>query len=69
MENKPIFYHHKGCGMCNVVEMMLKRNNIEYESIEDIDIMIERGITGTPTLDVDGTLYVKKECLDWIKGR
>ena len=63
-----IFYHQPSCGMCKTIELMLKKKGIEYESCEDIDLMIQKGIQ-TPTIDDNGTLYVKKECVDWIRGK
>ena len=67
--SKPILYHQNGCGMCKAVEMLLNKKGIEFESCKDVDVMIQKGITGTPTLEVDGHRYVKKECLDWINAR
>ena len=67
--NKPILYHQDGCGMCKAIEMMLNKKGIEFESVKDIEVMKSRGITGTPTLEVDGQRYVKNQCLDWIRGR
>lgn len=67
--SKITFYHQDGCGMCKAVEMMLKKKGIEFESCKDIDLMIQKGITGTPTLEVDGQRYIKKECLEWINAR
>lgn len=64
--NKPVLYHQEGCGMCRSLEMILNKKGIEFESCTDVDEMIKKGITGTPTLEVDGHRYVKKECLDWI---
>ncbi len=67
--SKPILYHQDGCGMCRAVEMLLNKKGIEFESCKDIDLMIKKGIAGTPTLEVDGHRYFKKECLDWINAR
>ena len=64
-----ILYHQDGCGMCKSVEMMLNKKGIKYESCKDVDLMIKKGITGTPALEVDGQIFVKKECLDWIRGQ
>ena len=63
-----ILYHQDGCGMCKAVEMQLNKKGIKFESCKDIDLMLSKGITGTPAIEVDGKLFVKKECLDWIKG-
>ena len=64
-----ILYHQDGCGMCRAVEMKLKEKGIQYESCKDIDLMIQKGVQGTPTIEVDGQRYYKKECLDWIRGQ
>ena len=63
---KVVLYHQHGCGMCKAVEMLLQKKNIDYESVTDVDEMLARGVTGTPTLDVDDKRFVKRECLDWI---
>ena len=63
---KVILYHQESCGMCKAVEMMLKKKGIEYESCTDVDEMIGKGINGTPALEVDGKLYIKGECRDWL---
>lgn len=67
--SKPILYHQNGCGMCKAVEMLLRKKGIEFESCTDVDLMLQKGITGTPTLEVDGQRFIKKECLDWINAR
>lgn len=67
--SKPILYHQQGCGMCKAVEMLLERKGIEYDSCENVEEMIQKGITATPTLEVDGQRFVKKECLDYINSR
>ena len=70
---KPILYHQKSCGMCKAVEMLLSRRGIEHESIEigpdNMDVAEKAGVTGTPTLVVDGKMYIKKECIDWINSQ
>ena len=53
--------------MCKAVEMMLDKKGIEYDSVMDMDKMVSSGVTCTPTLDVDGKRYIKKECLDWVR--
>ena len=67
--DKIIFYHTATCPQCKMVEMMLKQKNIEYDSIMNVDVMLERGIDHTPALDIDGTILVGKGIIDWIKSR
>ncbi len=69
--NKPIFYHQNGCGMCKALEMMLNKKGIEFDSIlitlDNIDEYKEKGILGTPALEVGGKILIKKEASDWVK--
>lgn len=53
---KTILYT-QGCPKCKVLEMKLKQKNIEYETISDIDIMKNKGISSLPVLEVDDKLY------------
>lgn len=64
-----ILYHQDGCGMCKAVEMQLNKKGIKFESCKDIDLMLQKGITGTPTIEVDGQRFSKKDCLEWIRGQ
>ena len=68
-----VLYHQQGCGMCRAVEMMLKQKGIEFESKlitpENVNEFKSMGIEATPTLEVDGQRFVKKECLDYINSR
>lgn len=70
--SKPILYHQHGCGMCKALEMMLIKKGIEFESIlitlDNIEEYKEKGIEGTPALEVDGKILIKKEASDWVKG-
>jgi len=62
-------YSQPTCGMCNFVHMLLDRKGIEYTECQDVDYMQNIGINHTPTLDVDGTLYIGKAIIDWINSR
>ena len=58
-----------GCPRCNVLKQKLESKNIEYEIINDIDVMTEKGFETVPVLDVDGQIMQFKEATDWINGR
>ena len=64
-----ILYHQKGCGMCATVEMLLKRKNIDYTSVMDIEQMQAEGINHTPALRVDGELLMGRDIINWINSR
>lgn len=65
-------YHQSGCGQCKVVEMLLKKDNLEYESVMDVEEMIRRGIRSTPVLEVRDNdqvslIFGAKDIKNWIE--
>lgn len=56
------------CPMCLVLEKKLKEANIEYETIKDKDIMIKKGITICPVLEVENKLLDFEQAIEWIEG-
>ena len=57
------------CPLCRGVEMLLKKKQIEYNEITDVDIMKEKNINHVPVLEVDGQLYTGKEIHNWINNQ
>ena len=55
------------CPKCKVLEMKLKQKNINYEEINDVEIMKAKGFMSAPKLEVDGVVYEFKDAVDWIK--
>lgn len=69
MEDKVILYHQKGCPQCMMVETLLKKYNISYESCMDVDAMVSKGIQHTPVIELsNGELLDKKPMLDWVNS-
>lgn len=54
------------CPKCRILEMKLKSKNIEYEEINDVDTMTEKGFSSAPMLEVDGEVMDFKTANDWI---
>ena len=50
-----------------MLEAKLKQNNIEFEEINDVDLMMQKGFKSAPVLEVDGVAYGFKEAVEWIK--
>ena len=62
---KTILYT-QGCPKCKVLEMKLKQKNIEYETISDIEIMKNKGISSLPVLEVDDKLYNFTDAVKYV---
>lgn len=57
------------CPRCKVLETKLKQKNINYEEINDVNVMQEKGFEFMPMLEVDGMVYNFKEAVDWVGGQ
>ena len=55
------------CPKCNVLEKKLKATGIEYEEVNDVNIMLEKGLQSAPNLEVDGQIMDFTQATNWIK--
>ena len=62
---KVILYEH-GCPRCKVVKSKLDQKGINYETVNDINVMQAKGFVDAPKLDVDGVIMDFKEAVKWI---
>ena len=64
-----VILYSNHCPQCKVLEAKLKQNNIEYQEINDIDLMLEKGFKSMPMLEVDGVIMNFTQSNTWIKER
>lgn len=64
-----VILYTTNCPKCRVLEAKLKQSNIEFEINNNVELMIEKGFTTAPVLEVDGVAYGFKEAVEWIKER
>ena len=55
------------CPKCKVLETKLKRKNIPYSIVTDVNLMIEKGFKQAPILEVDGEFKDFKEANTWVE--
>lgn len=63
-----ILYSNK-CPQCRVLEAKLKEKGIEYQEINDIYLMIEKGFMSMPVLEVDETIMNFAQANNWVNER
>jgi len=68
MGEKIILYEH-GCPRCKILKLKLDQKGIQYETINDIEVMKAKGFIEAPKLEVDGEIKNFKEAVEWINGR
>jgi glutaredoxin len=54
------------CPKCKVLESKLNQKGINYEEINDVKVMREKGFMSAPNLEVNGVVYDFKEAVKWI---
>jgi glutaredoxin len=65
---KVILYEH-GCPRCKVLKTKLDQKGVEYETVNDINVMQAKGFNEAPKLEVDGVIMGFKDAVDWLKGQ
>lgn len=55
------------CPKCKVIETLLKKKGIQYESVRDVEQMVQKGFKDCPKLEVNGQLYGFTEAVKLIQ--
>lgn len=63
-----IFLYSTNCPKCKILKSKLQNFNMEFEEINDVDLMISKGFTAVPILEVEGKCLNFKEAVDWINN-
>lgn len=62
---RKVVLYSTGCPRCRVLEKKLQQKKIDYEEINDIKIMEDKGYINIPVLEVDDKIMNFKEAVDW----
>jgi len=65
---KIILYTTEHCPVCRMIKDLLTTKNIEFETVDDMEIMLEKGIKSAPMLEVNGEIMNAKNAMNWIKS-
>lgn len=63
-----IVLYSTGCPKCRVLSKKLNDKNITYEVNNNVEEMIELGISQVPILSVDGCLLPFDKAIAWVNG-
>ncbi len=61
-------YHSDGCPKCMLLERALQEKGVEYESVTDINVMLEKGFMSVPMLGVDDKNLAFPQALKYVKN-
>lgn len=68
MEDKIVLYT-TSCSKCKILEKKLDDAKIKYIRVEDIDLMVAKGMLSTPMLEVNGEMMNFMAAINWVNGR
>lgn len=68
MGDKVILYEH-GCPKCKILKMKLDKSGVQYETVNDIEVMKTKGFNEAPKLEVNGEIMGFKEAVEWLRGQ
>lgn len=63
-----IILYSNNCPKCKILKSKLDSKSIEYELIQDVDLMIEKGFDEVPILEADGKTMKFKDANDWLNN-
>ena len=61
-------YSTPTCGKCVILKNKLKDKKIEFEEIQDMEIMADKFIRYVPVLEVDGMMMDFRRANEWVNA-
>lgn len=63
-----VILYSTGCPRCKILKSKLDKKGITYSVVDDVDKMLNMGMTVVPVLEVDGVRMSFKEAINWINN-
>lgn len=60
-------YTMKNCPKCTILGRKLDERGVEYNKVEDVELMLSKGFMSAPILEVDGEPMKYKEAFEWTE--
>lgn len=57
------------CPKCRIREKELNKRKIEYELVTDKDLMMKKGFSSAPKLEIEGRILDFPDAFRWILGQ
>ena len=63
-----IILYSNNCPRCKILKKKLDDNKINYEVVDNVDIMIDKGLSTVPVLEINGRMLDFKEAVEWVNN-
>lgn len=65
-----ITFYSTHCPKCNVLSKKMQNAGLQFQTIDDVGIMLSKGIKSAPYIELeDGTLMDFMQANNWLKTR
>lgn len=61
-----LILYSTGCPKCRMLEAALKKKDASYEKCEDVQAMIDMGLSEAPVLKVDGKVLSYNDAMKFV---
>lgn len=61
-----VIFYTIHCPACNVLKKKLDAKGIQYEEVTDRDLMIAKGFSSMPMLEIDGQVLNYADARKWV---
>ena len=61
-----VILYSTNCPKCKMLEKELNKRKIEYEIITDRNVMINKGFSSAPKLEMEGKVFDFPDAMRWI---
>jgi len=68
LEDEIVLYS-AGCPKCAILKRKLDENGVTYTEVNDVDLMLAKGMVSVPMLEVDGEIMDFANAIRWVNGR
>ncbi len=62
-----IILYSTHCLLCEILEEKLQVKNIKYTEVNDVALMLNKGIKNVPVLEVNGEMMDFLTACEWVK--
>ena len=63
-----IILYSNNCPRCKILKKKLDDNKINYEIIDNVDTMIDKGLSTVPVLEINGRMLDFKDAVEWVNN-